>query len=93
MLAIDEEMERDSNVFVMGEEVGGYQGAYKITKGLLEKWGPKRIIDTPISESGFVGIGIGAAMCGLERDNKNFLKNIHLTLKYYSYDKTLRYTR
>ncbi len=65
MLAIDEEMERDSNVFVMGEEVGGYQGAYKITKGLLEKWGPKRIIDTPISESGFVGIGIGAAMCGL----------------------------
>lgn len=63
--AIDEEMTRDPGVFVMGEEVGEYNGAYKVTKGLLEKWGPQRIIDTPISELGFAGIGIGAAMCGL----------------------------
>lgn len=63
--AIDEEMARDSRVFVMGEEVGEYNGAYKVTKGLLAKWGPKRIIDTPISEGGFAGIGIGAAMTGL----------------------------
>lgn len=63
--AIDEEMARDTNVFVMGEEVGEYNGAYKITKGLLAKWGPKRIVDTPISELGFAGIGIGAAMTGL----------------------------
>ncbi len=63
--AIDEEMVRDDNVFVMGEEVAEYNGAYKVTKGLLDKWGPKRIIDTPISELGFAGLGIGAAMCGL----------------------------
>lgn len=63
--AIDEEMERDSTVFVMGEEVGEYNGAYKVTKGLLDKWGSKRIVDTPIAELGFGGIAIGAAMCGL----------------------------
>lgn len=63
--AIDEEIERDPNVFVMGEEVGEYNGAYKVTKGLLDKWGPMRIIDTPISELGFAGLGIGAAMTGL----------------------------
>lgn len=63
--AIDEEMTRDSTVYVMGEEVGLYNGAYKITKGLLDKWGPKRIIDTPISELGFAGLSIGAAMTGL----------------------------
>lgn len=63
--AIDEEMARDANVFVIGEEVGEYNGAYKVTKGLLDKWGPKRIIDTPISELGFAGLGIGAAMTGL----------------------------
>ncbi|MBA3721705.1 MAG: pyruvate dehydrogenase complex E1 component subunit beta [Parachlamydiaceae bacterium] len=63
--AIDEEMERDSRVFVMGEEVGEYNGAYKVTKGLLDKWGPKRIVDTPISELGFAGLGVGAAMTGL----------------------------
>ncbi len=51
--AIDEEMTRDSNVFVMGEEIAEYNGAYKVTKGLLDKWGPKRIIDTPISENAF----------------------------------------
>lgn len=63
--AIDEEMERDPDVFVMGEEVAYYNGAYKVTKGLLDKWGDKRIIDTPISENGFAGLGIGAAMAGL----------------------------
>ncbi len=63
--ALDEEMERDPNVFVMGEEVAEYNGAYKVTKGMLDKWGPKRIIDTPISELGFAGLGIGAALCGL----------------------------
>lgn len=63
--AIDEEMERDSTVFVIGEEVGEYNGAYKVTKGMLDKWGPKRIVDTPISELGFAGLGIGAAMTGL----------------------------
>jgi len=63
--AIDEEMIRDERVFVMGEEVGDYNGAYKVTKGMLEKWGPKRIIDTPIAELGFAGLGVGAAMCGL----------------------------
>lgn len=63
--AIDEEMSRDENVFVMGEEVAEYNGAYKVTKGLLDKWGSKRIIDTPISELGFAGLGVGAAMAGL----------------------------
>lgn len=63
--ALDEEMARDPNVFIMGEEVAEYNGAYKVTKGMLAKWGPKRVIDTPISEEGFVGLGIGAAMTGL----------------------------
>ncbi len=63
--AIDEEMARDEKVFVIGEEVGDYNGAYKVTKGLLDKWGPKRVIDAPISENGFVGLSIGAAMTGL----------------------------
>lgn len=63
--ALDEEMARDVRVFIMGEEVGDYNGAYKVTKGLLDKWGPKRVIDTPISENGFAGLGIGAAMTGL----------------------------
>ncbi len=63
--AIDEEMTRDSRVFVMGEEVGYYNGPFKVTKGLLEKWGPGRIIDTPIAENGFVGLAIGAAETGL----------------------------
>jgi pyruvate dehydrogenase E1 component beta subunit len=63
--AIDEEMKRDPAVFVMGEEVGEYNGAYKVTKGMLDKWGPQRIIDTPISELGFAGLCVGAAMTGL----------------------------
>lgn len=63
--AIDEEMDRDDKVFVMGEEVAEYNGAYKVTEGLLDKYGFKRVIDTPISELGFSGIGVGAAMKGL----------------------------
>ncbi len=63
--AIDEEMARDENVVVMGEEVGDYNGPYKVTKGLLDKWGANRILDTPIAELGFAGLGIGAAMAGL----------------------------
>lgn len=63
--AIDEEMERDPTVIILGEEVAEYNGAYKVTKGLLNKWGDKRVCDTPISENGFTGMGIGAAMTGL----------------------------
>jgi pyruvate dehydrogenase E1 component beta subunit len=60
-----EEMERDENVFLMGEEVGHYQGAYKVSEGMLEKFGEKRVVDTPITEGGFAGVGIGAAIVGL----------------------------
>jgi pyruvate dehydrogenase E1 component beta subunit len=63
--AMAEEMERDERVFIMGEEVGHYQGAYKVTEGLLARFGEKRVIDTPIAEEGFSGIAIGAAMVGL----------------------------
>src|SRR3977135_2768079 len=63
--AMTEEMERDDRVFLMGEEVGYYQGAYKVSEGMLDKFGPKRVIDTPIAEGGFAGVGIGAAMVGL----------------------------
>lgn len=63
--AMAEEMRRDENVFVMGEEVAEYQGAYKVTEGLLQEFGAKRVIDTPITEHGFAGIGVGAAMAGL----------------------------
>jgi pyruvate dehydrogenase E1 component beta subunit len=60
-----EEMERDENVFLMGEEVAQYNGAYKVSEGMLEKFGPRRIFDTPISEAGFAGLGVGAACSGL----------------------------
>jgi len=63
--AMIEEMDRDDRVFLMGEEVGHYQGAYKVSEGMLEKFGERRVIDTPIAESGFAGVGIGAAMVGL----------------------------
>ena len=63
--AMAEEMRRDPNVFLMGEEVGQYQGAYKISQGLLDEFGPKRVIDTPITEQGFAGLGVGAAFGGL----------------------------
>ena len=63
--AMREEMRRDENVFLMGEEVAAYQGAYKVSKGLLEEFGEKRVIDSPITELGFAGLGVGAAMVGL----------------------------
>jgi pyruvate dehydrogenase E1 component beta subunit len=63
--AMAEEMRRDPNVFLMGEEVGQYQGAYKVSQGLLDEFGPKRVIDTPITEQGFAGLGVGAAFGGL----------------------------
>jgi len=63
--ALREELQRDEDVFLMGEEVGAYQGAYKVTRGLLQQFGEKRVIDTPITELGFAGLGVGAAMAGL----------------------------
>ncbi len=63
--AMSEEMERDPTIFLMGEEVGHYQGAYKVSQGMLQKFGEKRVVDAPIAECGFVGIGVGAAMVGL----------------------------
>ncbi len=63
--AMSEEMHRDSRVFLMGEEVAQYNGAYKVSKGMLDEFGERRVIDTPISETGFAGLGIGAAMMGL----------------------------
>jgi pyruvate dehydrogenase E1 component beta subunit len=64
--ALAEEMERDKDVFLMGEEVGMYNGAYKVSKGLLERFGEMRVVDTPITELGFAGLGVGAAMLGLK---------------------------
>ena len=63
--AMIEEMRRDEDVFLIGEEVAQYNGAYKVSKGMLDEFGPKRVIDTPIAELGFAGIGVGAAMNGL----------------------------
>lgn len=63
--ALAEEIERDENVFVMGEDIGRYQGTFRVTAGMFDKYGPKRIVDTPITEAGFTGIAIGAAMVGL----------------------------
>ena len=63
--AMTEEMEKDDTIFLMGEEVAQYNGAYKVSKGLLEQFGPERVVDTPISEGGFAGLGIGAAMVGM----------------------------
>src|SRR5277367_4796622 len=63
--ALREEMHRDDRVFLMGEEVGVYNGAYKVSKGLLEEFGEMRVVDTPIAELGFAGVGVGAAMVGL----------------------------
>ena len=60
--ALAEEMRRDPAVFVMGEEVGQYQGAYKVTQGLLDEFGPMRVVDTPITEYGFAGVGVGALL-------------------------------
>ena len=64
-VAMSDEMRRDKNVFLMGEEVGEYQGAYKVSKGMHDEFGPDRVIDTPITEAGFTGIGVGAGLTGL----------------------------
>src|SRR5471030_1889995 len=63
--AMAEEMRRDGEVFVIGEEVAEYQGAYKVTQGLLQEFGARRVVDTPITEHGFAGLGVGAALAGL----------------------------
>ena len=63
--AMAEEMERNPKVFLMGEEVAQYNGAYKVSKGLLERFGPQRVVDTPITEAGFTGLAVGAALGGL----------------------------
>jgi len=63
--AMCEEMRKDSSIVLMGEEVAEYNGAYKVSKGMLDEFGPKRIIDTPIAENGFTGIAVGAAMNGM----------------------------
>ena len=63
--AMAEEMARDDRIFLLGEEVAQYNGAYKVSKGLLDRFGAKRVIDSPISEAGFAGLGVGAAMAGL----------------------------
>ena len=64
-IAMSDEMRRDPNVFLMGEEVGIYQGAYKVSKGMYQEFGEDRIVDTPITEAGFTGIGVGAGLHGL----------------------------
>ena len=64
--AMSEEMRKDESIFLMGEEVAEYNGAYKVSQGMLDEFGPKRVIDTPIAELGFAGIGTGAAMNGLK---------------------------
>jgi pyruvate dehydrogenase E1 component beta subunit len=64
-VAMEEEMMRDENVFILGEEVARYNGVYKVTKGLLDKFGEKRVVDTPITEMCFAGIAVGAALSGL----------------------------
>src|SRR5207344_3549292 len=63
--AMVEEMERDASIVLLGEEVGEYNGAYKVSEGMLERFGERRVVDTPIAETGFAGVGIGAAMVGL----------------------------
>jgi len=63
--ALREELQRDDRVFLMGEEVAQYNGAYKVSKGLLDEFGPMRVVDTPITELGFAGVGVGSAMVGL----------------------------
>ena len=70
--AMGEEMRRDENIVLMGEEVGFYNGAYKVSKGMLDEFGPMRVLDTPITELGFTGLGVGAAMSGLrQKMNRN----------------------
>ncbi|MGF1450965.1 MAG: alpha-ketoacid dehydrogenase subunit beta [Opitutales bacterium] len=83
--ALAEEIERDPNVFVMGEEVAQYNGAYKVTEGLWERFGDKRLVDTPISEAGFVGLGIGASMLGL----RPVMEFMFWSFSYVAFDQLL----
>jgi pyruvate dehydrogenase E1 component beta subunit len=83
--ALAEEVARDPNVFVMGEEVGQYKGAYKVTRGLLEKFGPDRIIDAPISEAGFCGLAIGSSMLGL----RPVVEFMFFSFCYVAYDQVI----
>ncbi len=69
--AMAEEMRRDEDVFIMGEEVAEYQGAYKITQGLLDEFGARRVVDTPITEHGFAGVGVGGGLCRAENLSSN----------------------
>src|SRR6516225_4607232 len=80
--ALDEEIRRDENVVIIGEEVAQYNGAYKVTEGLWRKHGDKRIVDTPISEAGFIGMGIGAAMLGL----RPVIELMFWSFAYVAYD-------
>lgn len=80
--AMVEEMERDENVFLMGEEVAEYNGAYKVSKGMLDQFGPNRVVDTPISEAGFSGLGVGAAMAGL----RPIIEFMTFNFSYVSFD-------
>jgi pyruvate dehydrogenase E1 component beta subunit len=83
--ALSEEIERDENVVVMGEEVAQYNGAYKVTEGMWEKYGSKRIIDTPISEGGFIGMGIGASMLGL----RPVMEIMFMSFAYVAWDQVI----
>lgn len=83
--ALDEEIRRDENVVILGEEVAQYNGAYKVTEGLWKKYGDKRVVDTPISEAGFIGMGIGAAMLGL----RPVLELMFWSFAYVAYDQII----
>lgn len=83
--AIEEEMERDDNVILLGEEVAQYNGAYKVSQGLLDTFGPERVIDTPISEEGFSGVGVGAALAGL----RPIIEWMTLNFSFMAYDQVV----
>ena len=88
--AMEEEMTRDANVFLLGEEVAQYNGAYKVSKGLLDKFGDKRVLDTPITESGFAGLAVGAGLAGLrpicEFMTWNFSLQVHVSCCRHDFD-------
>ncbi len=83
--AMDEEMARDERVFIMGEEVAQYNGAYKITKGLWDKYGDKRVIDTPITEMGFAGMAVGAALAGMRPICEFMTFNFSMQVSLFSF--------
>ena len=71
-------MDRDPDIFIIGEDVGQYGGAFKVTKGFLDKYGPRRVVDTPIAETGFTGLAAGAALVGLRPDRGVPVRGLHL---------------